>query len=106
MTTLNLEVTREQLEVIYSALIDASSSADMRSDDMVENIDSVEDAYWIAELVEAKIQQKQANDLRSFIRDAIKKADDFDWNSVCATQNEKLADDIKNALRVGVGKAV
>jgi len=102
MTTLKLELTRDELKVIYSALIDASCAADQRTDTCAENIDSVEDSYWIAEMVEAKLQQKKANDMRHIIRQAIKKDPDFDWNSYCASEDESLGDEIKETLIKGL----
>lgn len=102
MTTLTLKLTRDELRVIYSALIDASCAADQRTDTCAENIDSVDDAYWIAQMVEAKLQQKKANDMRHVIRETINKDPDFDWNSYCATDDENLADEIKETLIKGL----
>lgn len=102
MSTLTLELTREELRIIYSALIDASCASDQRTDTCAQNIDSVEDAYWIAQMVEAKLQQKKANDMRHIIRQAINKDPDFDWNSYCASEDEKLADTIKDTLIKGL----
>jgi hypothetical protein len=102
MSTLKLELTHEELRVIYSALIDSSVAADERSDIVSENIDSVEDAYWIAQLVESKLQQKKANKVRDLVRQAINADPDFNWNYQCASEGEQLADTIKETITKGL----
>lgn len=102
METLTLKLNRNQLHVIYDALIEACTSADSRCDEMAEHIETVNDAYWISELVEAKIKETKALEVRRLIREAINKSTDFDWNSLSDSPVDKLSEDIKTALRVGV----
>lgn len=102
METLTLKLNRDQLYIIYDALIGACTSADSRCDEMAEHIETVNDTYWISELVEAKLKERNALQIRRLIREAINSSPDFDWNSLSDSPIDKLSEDIKNALRVGV----
>ena len=42
-----------------------------------EEIENVDCSYWIGQLVEAKLKQRNANNVRSYIREAIRESDEF-----------------------------
>jgi len=95
MSYLNLKLSEAQLSIVYDALVDYAMTADSRSDDMADNIEDVSDSYWIGQLVDAKIKQRKANDLRSYVRDAVRECEDIEIK--CASEY-KLADQIRSAI--------
>lgn len=95
MSYINLKLSESQLAIVYDALVDYSMNADSRSDDMADNIDDVTDSYWIGQLVDAKIKQRKTDDLRSYVRDAVRGVDDIEIK--CASE-DKLADKIRSAI--------
>ena len=79
MQTLTLTLNTEQVETIYNALLEDATRQDMRADDLAEEIENVDCSYWIGQLVEAKLKQRNANNVRSYIREAIRESDEFNW---------------------------
>ena len=96
---IKLKLNSEQLEVIRDALVTRSVELDRRADDMADHVHDVDSAYWIAELVEAKRDQRYIDKLRVQIRQAINDSPDFDHDP--NVLNDGFADKLKTAIEKG-----